>query len=713
MTIPFYQIHSNSNAPNYVDYEKPKYWWVRLDSAHSYFSCGCPVIAQCFDRHSGLSPWVPVQVNVCDRTYQIPTGGQCFVNCQHAEGPQCAVALDYQGSIGPVSFNNMYRPCRPITDACGCVVTGIHGLHSYSTGSADHIVNFTTMLCSAMQSVASYNAFTQGTSRSPLVKTSVPRCQSCKNFWNNAVCNYSPIVYSNTAGASFTSRTISTQCHCTTGYSGLCLNTLHGQFSVENAIDCACCNWGACCSRAAVVCHGCFSAMYCVKPCVAAAGGCAHRYYHWIQNDEDNSDYFYHVMSFSSRYRTATINQCHCCTPWATGNCFVQTCCGGVFDHVVAKLQINENGVHTVSDAIIFPVSCLQADGFITRGTFKKLCKTGDDQFLLTTNGTSLDYCHSVSNRCCSASTKILSFDIATGCTCSIRMNIGCACTNNFCNTYTDAILTSRGTFVVATSIMACANCCSDNYGFCYTYISEFSCDFTCNLGTVLVSPRPKRLYDCDCGNKSCTSDVANLAYDKYDDSVIVSFGKSSAFTCTNCLCGVINGMSSGAIHVMKLPSCIGLFCQYLCEQCRYNGPRCCLYYCCCCEPCVCSHQAASRRLSTCDRVTNVPTCCLCAERTVFTAPTLCSAGSFLNCCGTYCGLLQRLCWSCTQRCSYATCLCNTACGSSTPSLFCRFRYPEGRTYDICCGCAGAFCKDYTRQYSPSISYTAFCVECN
>jgi len=712
MTIPFYQIHSNSNAPNYVDFERPKYWWVRLDTGPTLNTGQCPVIATCPDRQSGLSPWVPVQVNMCDRSYHIPTGGQRFTCCSHGDGNMCVVNLDYQGSVGPVSFTNMYRPCRPITDACGCTVTGIHDLHSYSTGSADHIVNYTTELYQVFQGTSTWDIFTAGVTRSPIVTLSLPTCQSCTNYWNSKVCNYSPIVYSPTTSTSFASQTVSTQCHCSNGYADICLRTRTGQFSVENAIDCACCNWGACCSRAAVVCHGEVNAKYCVKPCISGYGGCNHRYYHWIQNDDKNPDYFYHVMSFSARYRTETVCNCHCLGPWATGNCFVQNCCGGVFDNVVARVKICASGNHCVPQAIIFPVSCLQSDGFITRGTFKKLCNMEDDQFLLTTNGVSFDWEHSATCRCCSASTKLLSFDIATGCTCVIRMNIGCSCANNFCNTYTDAIFTSRGTFVVATSTLACANCYNSNEGFSTTYISEFNCDFTVNLGTVAIRPNVKRIFDCDCNTRSCTSDVVNLAYDKYDDSVIVSFGKSSNFSSVNCLCG-LNATSSGAIHTMKLPSCIGSFCQYLCEQCRYSGPRCCLYFCCCCLPVTCTYQASCKILNTKDYVYNVCSSCVCAQRTVFTAPTMCSTGSFLNCCTNYRSFLQRLCWDSVCLCNYSQCLCNVGCAGANPSLFCRFRYTESQTRDICCGCASVFCKDYTRQYSPSISYTAFCVECN
>lgn len=726
MTIPFYQIHSNTNAPNYVDYERPKYWWVHLDNGFTGPTCYCSMTAQCAERGGGVSPWVPVQVNICDRTYAIPNGGMKTINCANSNANQCHVNLDYQGSLGPVSFSNMYRPCKCVTDACNCTVTGIVGFNSYITGDGNNIVDYSTSLCCITAPFGSQNAsLVSGLERSPSYTTNQPSCQACGNYWNNRVTLYSAIQYSPTAGQTVFSRTVNCQFHCNAEYCAGEIQIGAFPFSLENVIDKNCCNLLSCTKRNCIVYWRNFCGKLKLKACHGSSSSCNHRFFNFTQSDQDNPDFLYHTMSFSSRSRTATV--CNCChmSAFGYGCTATATCAGGIFDHVVAKIKIAKGdsaglacqasclSSHCVEEAIYFPISCLQSDNFITRGTFKKLCKMSGNQFLLTTNGTQLDACHSNASRCCSASTKMLSFDIATGCTCSIRMNVNCGTANNFLNTYTDAIFTSRGTWVVATSLLDGANNTSYAFSFCRTFLSEFTCDFATNLATLEFNHQPKRTVECTMVAGQCGPQVVNLAYDKYDDSVIVSIGQTAGQFCTLAAMGM-TGTSAGQANILKLPSCLGLFCQYLCENCKYNGARSCTVYCCCCHSdgkvCLC-HKSYSAGIQ--NHIKNTPTCCVCAQRTVFVAPTINSTNSYLMNCRDYKPFLQRLGWSCVCDCVCVTCLCNS--GMATyPIFYCKYKQSMGNGHtDLCCGCLGVYHKNYTSEVSPAISYRAFCVECS
>lgn len=682
--IPFYTTHTNSNAPNYVDYERSKYWTTHIVQTASRDMC-INLNWSSVDLggwNNAMIPQVPIEINCYNRSYVIPTGApldasQYAFSC----GALCAwwmpATLDHQGS--PVSNTSMFAhtPCRTIYDRCGCQVKNIYAYCAYDTNTlrfiedyysqANFIGNGESLACCCRK---------PGLTGIDNISSSAIIC-SCSFSNDDYLLGRGVVSYTRwhhfADGCMWGARTTWTPTPCTINCHVMSIHVNTSNLTYEDYIDCAVCaasrtsgtnlcsrvscytfNRCAACGPVASVIGNigirkwgaqanCFAVLgsykdqwsTCSSPCFCAAmfGSLSSSPTCWCTQQGTNNVFAFGTMGLTHECITHSYHIPNICWPTIGVNPM-----GIWYD-----IRKNQNGIIYFKNAIIHETADMAC-----------LCIAGNGGRY---NG------------------PVMTFNEAT---CQMTANIiyptGSA---TCCVAVSDAVHTCRNTWVMATATSGA----NGQYQPTCVYLSEWTNDFSTNLGTMLVTA-------CHTYDSNFAKNMANIKvdYDPYDDSVILAHshegGGSSTMLCAN--------LSPSTI-VSKLPSDMSVLCGKLLAAGTSINPAtpCCLCY---CTVTMTSTGTGGNVLSlTADRIM-VSHIGPAPINTLQHTPCTFSIANCGNCypqCLWASGGTQMSTWACC----YGGCFCQGICtpGSTcfctpdmatTPLLYCRFvRAHEANCY--------------------------------
>lgn len=588
MTIPFYQTHSDTNAPNYVDYCRSKYWTAAFQGAAGGYN-GIPIFGGGHNHMVQTDPYWPIELNECDYVAHIPTiGGKSM--CQYTTCLSACdiprIAVDQFGPAATLGYGAIRRPCRTIYDRCNCLVTGlpassyaswhtpcrmvvernglscqalcprIGGCHNPGlTSSGQNYQGFVTWNCNCIHGCRAVTDYAKSFDRAmsfgsvlPVGEYMInmgicqPSCTNCKH------CIYFAYTRTNMTREDW----IDKDC-CCAGWG--CANPADGSHNMTYCCLSFCTNGGTQVAYC-MCCRG--SNQY----NVLASCVCANPSQFWLSATSGT------LIAYCSACN------CHCWTAWQTGpDCANRQ----AVDHIIGFFCVNPDCVNSSYPCLCEAHTLKRSVGF-QAGMFYHLEVNNAPTGKIFTKSVVTDGgpCMPVGYR----GFYIIDRANCIACVMSPMWGTSACCCG--CSMQGDFIYTSRGTWVGLMSKHSCFACGLN--GVCnYPVLVEFNSSWT-----PLAAVAMQRLTPAGVSQNPCNCfGTLKLAYDPYDDAVIgsVSHGGQSTVCNNTYECTLRN---TGFNVVFRLPSCIRCICCAVSYRGCESGPVCCLYYCCCsCTACL------------------------------------------------------------------------------------------------------------------------------